>query len=73
MPFNSYRTQFPLTVDRIYLNHADVSPLSNDVREKMDWFINNRSFGEIEFHDEIEDIRNQTKDWIPTGKQSLVH
>lgn len=61
MPFSSYRIQFPFTVDRIYLNHAAVSPLSSDAREKMDWFINNRSFGEIEFFEEIEDIRERTR------------
>ena len=60
MPFSSYRTEFPFTVNRIYLNHAAVSPLSTDVREKMDWFINNRSFGEIDFFEEINDIHEQT-------------
>jgi cysteine desulfurase / selenocysteine lyase len=64
MPFSVYRNQFPFTADKIYLNHAAVSPISNYVREKMDWFINNRSFGEIEFYDEISEIRGQTREMI---------
>lgn len=64
MPFTSYRKQFPFTVDRIYLNHASASPISTDVREKMDWFINNRSFGEIEFFEDIDDIRDQTRELL---------
>ncbi len=61
MPFAAYRNQFPFTNDKIYLNHAGVSPLSTDVREKMDWFINNRSFGEIEFFEEMIELRDQTR------------
>jgi selenocysteine lyase/cysteine desulfurase len=61
MPFTSYRNEFPFTVNRIYLNHAAVAPLSTDVREKMDWFINNRSFGEIDFFEDINDIHVQTR------------
>ncbi len=61
MPFSSYRRQFPFTVNRKYLNHASISPLSQDVREKMDWYINNRSFGEIEFFEDIEEILIQTR------------
>ncbi len=61
MPFTAYRNQFHFTNSKIYLNHAGVSPLSSDVREKMDWFINNRSFGEIEFFEDMIDLRNQTR------------
>ncbi|KAA3611248.1 MAG: aminotransferase class V-fold PLP-dependent enzyme [Calditrichaeota bacterium] len=61
MPFTAYRNQFPFTNSKIYLNHAGVSPLSTDVREKMDWFINNRSFGEIEFFEEMVELRDQTR------------
>jgi len=61
MPFTAYRNQFPFTSNKIYLNHAGVSPLSTDVREKMDWFINNRSFGEIEFFEEMVELRDQTR------------
>ncbi len=64
MPFTAYRNQFPFTSNKIYLNHAGVSPLSSDVREKMDWFINNRSFGEIEFFEEMGELRDQTRSLI---------
>lgn len=64
MPFSYYRTQFPFTVDRTYLNHAVISPLSGDVREKMDWYINNRSFGEIEFYEETNEILDQTRNML---------
>lgn len=75
MPFTSFRSQFPFTVDRIYLNHASVSPLSLDVIEKMDWYINNRSFGEIDFYDEINTIVDQTKTMLArliNGKKEYI-
>lgn len=64
MPFSAYRSQFPFTASKIYMNHAAVSPFSIDVRERMDWFINNRSFGEIEFYEEIQEIRALTRKQI---------
>jgi selenocysteine lyase/cysteine desulfurase len=64
MTLSSIRAQFPFTIDRIYMNHASISPLSLEVREKMDWYINNRSFGEIEFYDDINEITGQTKSML---------
>lgn len=61
MPFSNYRNQFTFTHDKVYINHASLSPLSLDVRDKMDWFINNRSFGEIKFYDEMVEIGEQLR------------
>jgi len=62
MPFSAYRPLFPVTRNRIYLNHAAVSPMNTDVREKMEWFLNERSFGDVEFYEETMRIRAEARE-----------
>ncbi len=69
MPFSSFRSLFPFAGNKVYLNHAAVSPLSTDVREKMEWFINERSFGDIEFIDETIKIKEETRSLLA----QLIH
>ncbi len=64
MSLTKYRALFPFLVNKIYLNHAAISPLSTDVRDKMDWFVNERSFGEIDFYQDMLQLREQTRDSV---------
>ncbi|RMH64739.1 MAG: aminotransferase class V-fold PLP-dependent enzyme [Calditrichaeota bacterium] len=61
MAFNKFRPLFPFLVNKLYFNHAAVSPLSTDVRDRMDWFVNERCFGEIEFYEDVLNMREQTR------------
>ncbi len=61
MSFSTYRLQFPFLANKIYLNHAAVSPLSADVREKITWVLNERGFGELNFHEESIKLAEETR------------
>jgi selenocysteine lyase/cysteine desulfurase len=61
MPFREYRKYFPVTLQKIYLNHAAISPLSTRVTDKMDWFLDERSFGGIDILPQVDEIRNETR------------
>jgi len=59
--FSKYRTLFPITTQKIYLNHAAISPLSVRVSDKLDEFIDQRSFGNIDNSEQADKIRNRTR------------
>lgn len=59
--FSEYRTLFPITSQKIYLNHAAISPLSMRVTDKLDEFIDQRSFGSIDIFEQADAIRNRTR------------
>jgi len=61
MSFSTYRSQFPFLANKIYLNHAAVSPLSADVREKINWVLNERCFGDLNFYDEMIKLTEETR------------
>ncbi len=62
--FSKYRTLFPVTLQKIYLNHAAISPLSTRVTNRMDEFIDERSFGVIDNFPNGERYRNQARQTI---------
>ncbi len=59
-----YRKLFPVTLQKIYLNHAAISPLSTRVTNRMDEFIDERSFGVIDNFPNGEKYRNQARETI---------
>lgn len=61
MPFREYRKLFPVTSQKIYLNHAAISPLSSRVTEQLEWHIDERMFGMIDIYPESDKIRNSAR------------
>ena len=64
MPFSAYRKYFPVTAQKIYLNHAAISPLSTVVTEKMEWYLDERSFGSIDVFGRAKEIRDEARQTI---------
>ncbi len=58
---SEYRKLFPITTQKIYLNHAAISPLSVRVSDKLDEFIDQRSFGNIDNSEQSDKLRNRTR------------
>jgi len=61
MPLSQYRKYFPVTLQKTYLNHAAVSPLSTRVTDKLDEYIDQRSFGSIETYQSAVEVREQAR------------
>lgn len=59
--FKKYRTLFPNTARQVYLNHAAISPLSTRVTDKLDLYINERSFGAIDTFELADATRQETR------------
>ncbi|MBN2424649.1 MAG: aminotransferase class V-fold PLP-dependent enzyme [Calditrichaceae bacterium] len=64
MDFNDYRKLFPVTLQKIYLNHASISPLSSRVTDKLDEYIDDRSFGKIDVYKTAHETREKTRNLI---------
>jgi selenocysteine lyase/cysteine desulfurase len=64
MSFSEYRKLFPVTLQKIYLNHAAISPMSIRVTDQLDWYMNERSFGSVDVYKNVADIRDQTRNLI---------
>jgi len=62
--FEEYRKLFPVTMQKIYLNHAAIAPLSTRVTNRMDEFIDERSFGVIDNFPNGETYRNSARETI---------
>ncbi len=61
MSFSEYRKYFPVTSQKIYLNHAAISPMSTRVTDKIDWYLDERSFGSIDVYNQVADIRENAR------------
>ena len=61
MDFERYRRLFPITSKRIYLNHAAISPLSTRVTDRLEWYIDDRTFGNIDSFQEADKIRDKLR------------
>ncbi len=59
--FESYRRLFPITVKKIYLNHAAISPFSTRVTDRLEWFLDERQFGHIDVFQQADEIRAKTR------------
>ena len=59
--FQEYRKLFPVTLQKIYLNHAAISPFSTRVTDKLEWFLDERQFGNIDVFKQANEIRNHTR------------
>lgn len=57
----SYRRLFPVTLQKIYLNHAAISPLSTRVTDRLDWYLDERQFGTIDTYYQVREIRDETR------------
>ncbi len=64
MNLEKYRKLFPVTAQKIYVNHAAISPLSTRVTDRLEWFIDDRMFGNIDSFREADEIRNQLRTLI---------
>lgn len=64
MDFQKYRKLFPVTSQKIYLNHAAISPFSTRVTDRLEWFIDDRIFGNIDSFEEADKIRNNLRGLI---------
>jgi selenocysteine lyase/cysteine desulfurase len=64
MPFSDFRKEFPITLQKKYLNHAVISPFSTRVTDALDEYINERSFGVIDAYINGEDVEEETKNLI---------
>lgn len=61
----SYRALYPHTqTERIYLNHAAVSPLSTNVTKAVERRMHNRSAGRIHFFEEDLEVMEECRDRI---------
>lgn len=61
MQLKDYRKFFPVTSQKIYLNHAAVSPLSTIVTDRLEWFLDDRMIGDIDSFPEADAIRNKIR------------
>ncbi len=66
MPFSNYRKLFPITTQKIYLNHAAISPLSTRVTDAVDWYLNERSFGSVDVYKQVMDVRESARNNVAT-------
>ncbi|HGY56838.1 MAG TPA: aminotransferase class V-fold PLP-dependent enzyme [Caldithrix abyssi] len=69
MPFSKYRTLFPVTTQKIYLNHAAISPLSTRVTDRLEWYLDERGFGDIDVFAKAKEIREEARRTI----SELIH
>ena len=59
--FAAYRELFPITAQKIYLNHAAISPFSTRVTDRLEWFLDERQFGQIDLFQKADALRQQTR------------
>ena len=64
MSLSQYRKLFPVTLQKIYLNHAAISPMSQRVSDKLEWYIDERAFGSIDLYPKVIEIRHQARQTI---------
>ncbi len=64
MDLNTYRELFPITLQKIYLNHAAISPLSTRVTDMLEWYLDERSFGDIDTFRQVSAIRQEARDLL---------
>ncbi len=69
MSFRKYRALFPVTAQKIYLNHAAISPLSTRVTDEVDAYLNERSFGVIDSFKAADEVRFRARQTIA----GLIH
>ncbi len=56
-----FRTHFPITTQKIYLNHAAISPMSTAVTEMLEWYMDERMFGGVDLYREVTAVRDKTR------------
>ncbi len=61
MDITEIRKLFPITAQKVYLNHAAISPLSSRVTEKLEWYIDERMFGVVDTHESAVGIRHDLR------------
>ncbi len=59
--FDEYRKLFPVTAQKIYLNHAAISPFSTRVTDRLEWFLDERQFGSIDVFKAADELRQKTR------------
>ena len=64
MSFDEYRKLFPVTAQKIYLNHAAISPLSTRVTDRLEWYLDERGFGDIDIFAKAKEIREEARQTI---------
>ncbi|HHJ53753.1 MAG TPA: aminotransferase class V-fold PLP-dependent enzyme, partial [Caldithrix abyssi] len=64
MSLARFRSLFPVTAQKIYLNHAAISPLSIRVTDQVEAFLDERSFGAIDNFKAGDEIRARTRQLI---------
>ncbi len=62
--FSKYRSLFPVTSQKIYMNHAAISPLSVRVTDRLEEFIDERSFGVIDSFQNGDALRSKTRQML---------
>ena len=62
--FKKYRALFPVTSQKIYMNHAAISPLSVRVTDRLEEFIDERSFGVIDSFQMGDALRTKTRQML---------
>jgi len=62
--FTKYRSLFPITSQKIYMNHAAISPLSVRVTDRLEEYIDVRSFGSIDNFEHADALRNHTRQML---------
>ncbi|MHB2153322.1 aminotransferase class V-fold PLP-dependent enzyme [Calditrichota bacterium GD2] len=62
--FHDYRKLFPITSQKIYLNHAAISPFSTRVTERLEWYVDERQFGTIDVFKKADELRNKTRNLL---------
>ncbi len=62
--FSKYRSLFPITSQKIYMNHAAISPLSVRVTDRLEEFIDERSFGIIDSFRMGDELRSKTRQML---------
>ena len=61
MNFQEYRKLFPVTAQKIYMNHAAISPFSTKVLDRVEEFLDERSFGAIDNFTYADELRKATR------------
>ena len=61
MELSEYRKLFPVTTQKIYLNHAAISPMSLRVTEMLEWYMDERCFGIIDIYPRVLEIREAAR------------
>ncbi|MHB2149264.1 aminotransferase class V-fold PLP-dependent enzyme [Calditrichota bacterium LG25] len=62
--FHDYRKLFPITSQKIYLNHAAISPFSTRVTERLEWYLDERQFGTIDVFKKADELRSKTRNLL---------